>query len=113
MLALVVTCNVLIGCICLLVAWQLVKLRQRLVVASHQIDAIARSVHRIFSPAPRYILNGKTGTNALREQYQSLGLQLVQVQQLLGLLGFSRSLWLRQVRSARRLQSASRQRRSL
>jgi hypothetical protein len=98
MITFVVTCNVLLGLVCLLVAWQFIKLQRRLATASDSIDAIERCIHRTFSPAPRFILKGKTGTHHLREQYQQLSLQLSQVQQLLGLLGVGRSLWLRQAR---------------
>jgi len=111
MVAFVVTCNFAIGLICLLVAWQLVRLRQRLAQASLTMDAVERYIHRIFSPAPRYILMGKTGTSGLREKYQQLELQLAQIQQILGLLGVGQAIWLRQRRS-RALRLAANPRRS-
>jgi len=111
MVAFVVTCNFVIGLICLLVAWQLMRLRQRLAQASLTMNAVERYIRRIFGPAPRYILMGKTGTGVLRDRYQQLELQLAQIQQILGLLGIAQAFWLRQQRS-RALRSAANSRRS-
>lgn len=80
---------------CLLSAWQLVKLRRRLARASLVMDCVERRIQRVLHPAPAYILRGQAGTQYMREQYQRLSWQLAQVQQLMGLFGLGRWLWLR------------------
>ncbi len=98
MVLFVIISNLVIGLICLLSAWQLVKLRRRVARASLVMDSVEHRIQRVLHPAPAYILRGQAGTQNLREQYQRLSCQLAQVQQVMGLLGLGRMLWLRQNR---------------
>jgi hypothetical protein len=97
--------NVIIGLICLLLAWRLWRLKQALAQVADTLLAVERVIHNVLKPAPRYILIAQSGTHGLRAKYQQLGFQLEGIQQILSLLGFGQQVW-RRSNLARRTQIA-------
>lgn len=109
MLVAVLVCNVLLGLLCLVVACQLWRLKDRLARAANMFLSFERSVHRVLHHAPEVVGRGHAGIHQLREQYRGLEPQLQRVQQGLALLSLGQALWQRrflisslQPRSARK-----------
>lgn len=85
MLTLVIIFNVLLALLCLGVAWQIWRLRRILSRVANTLSTAERRTHSVLHSAPRFILKGQTGSQALRLRYQQLEKQLQQVQQVLGI----------------------------
>jgi len=85
MLTLVIVLNVLLALLCLGGAWQVWRLRRIFSRVANTLSAAERRTHSVLHSAPRFILKGQTGSQALRLRYQKLEQQLQQVQQVLGL----------------------------
>jgi hypothetical protein len=93
MVAVVIILNLLIATGCLYVAWQVWKLRSALSKAADALVSAERATHRVLSGAPRGIGKGETGAYHLRQKYQLLEVKLIQVQQILKLLGLGQIVW--------------------
>lgn len=93
MLWVVVVSNGFIGLLCLLTAWRLWQLKQRLAKAADKLLMFERSVHRLLNQAPDTISKGHSGLHQLRTNYQRLERQWQRVQQALALLSLGQSLW--------------------
>ncbi|WP_421657649.1 hypothetical protein [Leptothermofonsia sp. ETS-13] len=93
MLTIVLILNGLIGLGCLLVAWQLWRLKRQLANAADTLTAVERKVHRVLSPAPKYILMGQSGTHHLRKSLEGVEPQLQRIQQIMKLLSLSQIFW--------------------
>lgn len=105
--------NLLIGMVCLFVAWQLWQLKRRLATVADTLLSVERSVHNVLYDAPDYIYKGQTGINQLRQKYRQLEPQFQRAQQAIALLGVGQALWRRslplvQSRSGKRTQSKRR-----
>lgn len=94
MLTFVLLINSLISILCLLVAWQLWNLRQRLAKITIAILAAEQSTYLVLHTAPNAIAKGQLGVHQLNSRYQSLEIQLAQIQQILVLLSFIQRIWL-------------------
>jgi uncharacterized protein YoxC len=92
MLTLVIVLNVLLALLCLGVAWQVWKLRRVLSRVANTLSAAEQRTHSVLHGAPRSILKGQTGSQALRLRYQQLEQQLQQVQQILDLCRWGMAL---------------------
>jgi uncharacterized protein YoxC len=95
MLTFVVIANLLIGLTCLVVAWQVWKLRKSLAQVADTLDSVERSVYDVLHPAPGYIYKGQSGTRSLRQKYQSLQPQVDRLQRALAFLSLGQTLWRR------------------
>ncbi|MBW4491106.1 MAG: hypothetical protein KME12_25390 [Trichocoleus desertorum ATA4-8-CV12] len=98
----VVIINLLISGFCLCAAWQIWKLRRTLAQVANALTNYERSTHKVLYGAPVGILQGQKGANLLRQQYQTLELQLQKVQQVLGLISLGQGVWRTQVRRSQR-----------
>ncbi|MEG4226459.1 hypothetical protein QUA35_10470 [Microcoleus sp. N9_B2] len=101
MLTAVVIINLLISGVCFYIAAKVWKIRRTIARLEIRIAAIERCSSNVLSMSPDFLGKRQQGTRQLRLRYQQLELQLQQVQQLLGLLGLGRRLWLRRDRRLR------------
>jgi hypothetical protein len=101
MLTAVVIINLLISVVCFYIAAKVGKIRRTIARFEIRIAAIERCSSNVLSTSPGFLAKRQEGTRQLRRRYQQLELQLQQVQQLLGLLGWGRTLWLRRDRPLR------------
>ncbi len=101
MLTGVVIINVLISLVCFYIAARVWKIRRTIALLEVRIAAIDRCSSNVLGKSPDFLAKRQQGARQLRGRYQQLELQLQQVQQLLGLLGFGRRLWLRRDRPLR------------
>ncbi len=95
MLTVVLILNGLIGLGCLLVAWQLWRLKRQLAHTADTLTAVERKVHRVLYPAPKYISMGQSGTHRLRQSLKDKELQLQRIQQMMKLLSLGQIFWRR------------------
>jgi hypothetical protein len=95
MLTFVLIANLLIGLTCLVVAWQIWKLRKSLSQVANTLDSVERSVYNVLHPAPGYIYKGKSGSGALRQKYRRLQPQVERLQRAMALLSLGQTLWRR------------------
>jgi hypothetical protein len=93
MLTIVLVINASIALLCILVAWQVWKLRRTLGRAADSIAAAERATHRVLYRAPVAIANGQIGVNSLRQKLRRLEPQWQQVQQVLGLFSLGQTAW--------------------
>ncbi|MEG4277368.1 hypothetical protein QUA62_07775 [Microcoleus sp. MON1_C1] len=101
MLNAVVIINLLISVVCFYIAAKVWKIRGTIARLEIRIAGMERSSSNVLSKSPDFLGKRQQGTRQLRRRYQQLELQLQQVQQLLGLLGFGRMLWSRRDRRLR------------
>jgi hypothetical protein len=101
MLTIVLVINVSIALLCILVAWQVWKLRRTLGRAADSILAAERATHRVLYGAPAAIANGQIGVSSLRQKLKRLEPQLQQVQQVLGLFSLGQTAWRQSIKSAK------------
>jgi hypothetical protein len=95
MVAFVVICNVLIGLVCLIVAWQIWRLKSTIAAITRSIVGIEQAVYDVLHPAPEVILKGQSGTAQLRQNYQNLGPQLERLERILAIVNLGRTVWVR------------------
>ncbi len=95
MVVTVLVCNVVLGLLCLIAAWQLWRLKHRLAKAANTLSSFERTVHRVLHRAPAVVSRGHAGIHQLREQYRGLESQLQRAQQALALLSLGQALWQR------------------
>jgi len=101
MLTAVVIINLLISLVCFYIAAKVWKIRRTIARFEMRIAAMERRSSNVLSTSPDFLAKRQQGARQLRRRYQQLELQLQQVQQLLGLLGLGRTLWLRRDRPLR------------
>ena len=101
MLNAVVIINLLISVVCFYIAAKVWKIRGTIARLEIRIAAMERCSSNVLSTSPDFLGKRQQGTRQLRRRYQQLELQLQQVQQLFGLLGFGRMLWSRRDRRLR------------
>lgn len=89
----IVMLNFLIALLCLYTALRVWQLRGMLANVADVLTIVERNTHRVLHHAPRAIIQGQMGTSELRQQYQKLTLQLLQVQQLLSMLSWGQGIW--------------------
>ncbi|MGL5059003.1 MAG: hypothetical protein ACRC62_03390 [Microcoleus sp.] len=99
MLTAVVIINLLISLACFYIALRMRQVRREIVLFEKRIVALDRCCSNVLSQSPAFFAQRQQGTREFRGQYRQLAQQLVQVQQLLGLLGWGRRLWVRRNRS--------------
>lgn len=98
MLTIVLIINAVMALLCLLVAWQVWKLRRILGQVADSLISVERSTHNVLYGAPSAIAKGQTGVHSLRGQLRQLEPQLQRVQQVLGLLSLGQTAWRRRSR---------------
>lgn len=86
MLIAVVVLNMLLALFCFYVAWQVWQVRRALSQAADALLMAEQNTHSVLSGAPQAILEGQTGAQQLRQQYQQLKPKYQQVRQALTLL---------------------------
>ncbi len=96
MFAFVLIANLLIGCGCLFVAWQVWRVKSSLAQASETLLSVEQAIYNCLHGAPQSINKGQMGIYQLRQKYQHLEIQLQRAQQVLTLLSFGQMLWQRQ-----------------
>ena len=96
MLLFVIVFNLILTLFNCYLVWQLWKLTCYLQKATRQLIKIEQQIHRIFDPAPDFILQVQTGTSEYRDNYQHFVRQLKKIQQVLGLMQLLFKLWQRQ-----------------
>ncbi|MEG4629025.1 hypothetical protein QUB56_05125 [Microcoleus sp. AR_TQ3_B6] len=101
MLTAAVIINLLISVVGFYIAAKVWKIRRAIAGFEMRIAAMERRSSNVLSNSPDFLAKRQEGTRQLRRRYQQLELQLQQVQQLLGLLGWARTLWLRRDRPLR------------
>ncbi|MEG4939189.1 hypothetical protein [Microcoleus sp. F4-D5] len=101
MLTAVVIINLLISAVCFYIAAKVWKIRRTIARFEIGIIAIERCSSNVLATSPDFFANRQQNARQLRLRYQQLELQLQQVQQLLGLLGWGRMLWRRRDRPLR------------
>lgn len=101
MLTAVVIVNLMISLVCFYIVARVWKIRRTIALFEVRIAAIQRCSSNVLSKSPDFLAKRQQGVHQLRRNYQQLELQLQQVQQLLGLLGLGRRLWLRRDRNLR------------
>jgi hypothetical protein len=92
----VICFNCLLTLLNLYLVFRLIQLRGVLARVTRTLTYVERRIHRIFYPAPDYILMGGQGTQRLRAYYQILGLQLASLQPILILISLGIRFWHRQ-----------------
>jgi hypothetical protein len=95
MLTAVVIINLMISLVCFYIAARVWKIRRTIARFEVRIAAIERCSSNVLAKSPNFFAKRQQGAHQLRRNYQQLESQLQQVQQLLGLLGLGRMLWLR------------------
>ncbi len=93
MLTIVLIINAIISLLCILVAWQVWKLRRILGQAANSVLGAERATHNVLYGAPAAIATGQIGVSALRNNLKQLEPQLQRVQQVLGLLSLGQTAW--------------------
>ncbi len=90
MIAVAVTLNLVVALFCFYVAWRLWRLSKSLGAAADALTNWDSQAHRILNPEliPPAILRGQTGTAGLRKRYGLLQLQLLRLEQLMGMVGY-------------------------
>lgn len=83
------------------------QLRRVLARVTKTLIYVERRIHRIFYPAPDYILVGQLGTKRLRAYYQILGLQVDSFQPIFLLFSLGVRFWQRQSKPQKSLSSRS------
>jgi Uma2 family endonuclease len=78
--------------------WQIWRV---LVKVTRTLDRVERRIHRIFAPAPEFVLKGQKGTHTLRLRYQRLLIQLAIAGQFLSVISFGVRFWQKQSRRRR------------
>ena len=101
MLTAVVIINLMISVVCFYIAARVWKIRRTIARFEMRIAAIERCSSNVLRKSPNFFAKRQEGAHQLRRDYQQLESQLQQVQQLLGLLGLGRMLWLRRDRPLR------------
>jgi hypothetical protein len=101
MLTAVVIINLMISLVCFYIAARVWKIRRTIALFEVRIAAIDRCSSNVLRKSPDFLAKRQQGVHQLRRNYLQLELQLQQVQQLLGLLGLGRRLWLRRDRHLR------------
>jgi hypothetical protein len=96
MFSLVLIVNLLIGCICLFVAWQLLQVKAGLAQAAETLLSVEEAVHNCLHGAPNAINSGQMGVHQLRQNYQQLEIQWQRAQQVMELVSFGQMLWRQQ-----------------
>jgi hypothetical protein len=89
MLIIVLIANSILAILCLVAAWQMLRLRRYLAKVADVLTAAEQSTHRILHRAPEFILTGQWGTHQLRQQYQ----ELQRLQQTLAVLNLGWAFW--------------------
>ena len=100
MLILVLGINVLLAMLCLVVAWQVWKLRCVLGQVADTLIAVEESTHHVLYDAPDVIASGQQGIQQVRVRLSHLETQLHRAHQVLSLLGIGRRVWRQQRQSA-------------
>lgn len=93
MIAIVITINILIALFNFYLAWQIWKIRRSIAGTTKAILAADRNTYNVLHGAPQTIIVGQKGTQALRQQYQKLEIQLEKLGQVLGILNFTQQFW--------------------
>jgi hypothetical protein len=93
MLTVILIINALMALLCLLVAWQVWKLRRILGQVADTLISVERSTHAVLYGAPEAIYKGQKGVYQLRAQVRQLEPQLRRAQQVLGLLSLGGIVW--------------------
>jgi len=101
MLTAVVIINLMISVVCFYIAARVWKIRRTIARFEVRIAAIGRCSSHVLGKSPNFLAKRQQSAHQLRRNYQQLESQLQQVQQLLGLLGLGRTLWLRRDRPLR------------
>ncbi|MGB3263147.1 MAG: hypothetical protein WBA89_04240 [Microcoleus sp.] len=101
MLTAVVIINLMISVVCFYIATRVWKIRRTIARLEIRIAAIDRCSSNLLGISPDFLAKRQEGARQLRRRYQQLELQLQQVRQLLGLLGFGRMLWSKRDRPLR------------
>ena len=92
MLIFAIICNVLITLVNLYVLRKILKIRRYAANLADRLTVFEQHTHKVLEPAPQVVSQGKKGTRQLKEKYQKLELQLLQIQKLLQLLRVINSL---------------------
>ena len=92
MLIFTIICNVLITLINLYVLRKILKIRRYAANLADRLTIFEKHTHKVLEPAPRVIHQEKTGTRKLKEKYQKIELQLLQIEKLLQLLKILNSM---------------------
>jgi len=93
MIVIVIIINILIALFNFYLAWRIWKIRPKIAGATKAILAADRNTYKVLHIAPKTIALGQKGSQAWRQQYQKLEIQLQQTRQILGLLSFGQQLW--------------------
>ncbi|NJR20791.1 MAG: hypothetical protein HC786_00635 [Richelia sp. CSU_2_1] len=98
MLTAVVSINLLISLVCFYIAVKMRQFRRDILLFEKRIAALDRCCSNVLSQSPAFFAQRQQGARQLRGKYRQLTLQMQQIQQLLGLVGWGRKLWLRRDR---------------
>ncbi len=90
MLIAILIFNFLLAIMCFTIAWQLGLWRKALAQTADTLLEAERATHEMLNEAPESILVGQVETHRLRQSYRQLEVQLRRMQQLLGILSWSR-----------------------
>jgi hypothetical protein len=101
MVVFVVILNVLIGLVCLAVAFVVWMLRRKVASASDKILSVERSVYRVLNPAPPKIEKARRGSQSARAKYLKLEMQTQKMQQIVAMLSVGRGFWMRRAAVSR------------
>lgn len=82
-------------------AWKLWRLLPVLVRVTNTLTRVERRLHRIFYPAPEFLLVGRAGTRCLRQSYQRLYRQIQGIGPIFWTLSLVIRYWQRQARRGR------------
>lgn len=96
MLIFVVIFNLVLTLFNLYIVLRLWKLRRLMVRITETLTRLEECIHSIFYNAPQIVFQGQTGTHRLRQSYQSLELQIQQLQKVLALVTLGVRIWQRQ-----------------
>jgi hypothetical protein len=97
MVTTVLVINLLIAALCWYVAWQVWLLRRTLANVSEALLSAEQSTYDVLHGAPDAIATAQQGTYQLRQSYERLSQQVIQLQKILGLVTLGQGIW-RQVR---------------
>jgi len=101
MVTIVVVINLALALMLVYVAWRVWQLRLQLAQVADILSTYERTIHAGLSEAPKAITTARLGIHRLRQGSLPPDLELLQLQQILSLLGIGQQIWQRS-RLARR-----------
>ena len=93
MVIVVAIINIIISLVLIYIAGYLSKLKHQLAAIADRLTAYERSADKFLTRAPKHIAFQRQNISNLHQGQQHLALQILQIQQMISLVGIGRKLW--------------------